>query len=252
MARKWSSKWLRTNADTRNKAVDKIIFQLVKRFSVFNGGKIFTAPANTPLPPNSLSIISDIVTHEEEEAILAPLYPLLRFRYQGSHWDDVIVRYREIELNTDKHEVWSDCVNIIGSEVKKYHGPDLSLLPPHVVDLAADGHIGAHIDSVKFSGSIIAGLSLLSPRIMRLEWNHEAAAAAGLDVLSPPEGLEAVEFYLPPRSLYILSGPLRFFYSHQILGYGSPSNLPLLMPSLPSKLNRRISIVIRDEKVELK
>ena len=143
----------------------------------------------------------------------------------------------------------------------------MAFLPPHVVDLAKDGHIGAHVDSIKFSGGIVAGLSLLSQRTMRLEYDHEAHAAlpatlaaiplyadATITVAEPGENSKpplatAVEFVLPPRSLYVLAGPLRYFFSHQVLGQGSPAGLPILLPpdeSSESLYERRISVVLRD------
>jgi alkylated DNA repair protein alkB family protein 7 len=145
--------------------------------------------------------------------------------------------------------------------------PHLAFLPPHVVDLANDGHIGAHVDSIKFSGGIVAGLSLLSQRTMRLEYDHEAHAAlpaalaavhlysdATVTVSAPGENSKpplatAVEFVLPPRSLYVMAGPLRYFFSHQVLGKGSPAGLPSLLPpdeSSDSLFERRISVVLRD------
>ena len=144
----------------------------------------------------------------------------------------------------------------------------MAFLPPHVVDLAKDGHIGAHVDSIKFSGGIVAGLSLLSRRTMRLDYDHEAHAAlpathtafrlyADNTVTDTPPGEKnkppvatAVEFVLPPRSLYIMAGPLRYFFSHQVLGQGSPAGLPDLLPpddvSSESLFDRRISVVLRD------
>ena len=35
------------------------------------------------------------------------------------------------------------------------------------LDLAAEGHIGPHVDSIKFSGDYVVGLSLLSNCTMR-------------------------------------------------------------------------------------
>ena len=62
----------------------------------------------------------------------------------------------------------------------------------HVVLLAVlfCSYIKPHVDSVKFCGEVIAGISLLSPSVMRLQ--HESDSAKCLLVL------------LPQRSLYIL------------------------------------------------
>ncbi|KAG6930337.1 alkB -like protein 7 [Chelydra serpentina] len=60
----------------------------------------------------------------------------------------------------------------------------------HVLDLDKTGYIKPHIDSVKFCGCTIAGLSLLSSSVMRLvsEQNPE----------------DWMDLFLPRRSLYIL------------------------------------------------
>ncbi|CAN0326924.1 unnamed protein product, partial [Phaeothamnion confervicola] len=41
-------------------------------------------------------------------------------------------------------------------------------LPCHAIDLAPEGFIKPHVDSVKFSGRVVAGLSLVSAAVMRL------------------------------------------------------------------------------------
>lgn len=61
----------------------------------------------------------------------------------------------------------------------------------HILDLHKDGYIKPHVDSVRFCGNIIAGLSLLSDSIMRFK--HET------DQTKP-----VVNVLLKRRSLYIL------------------------------------------------
>ena len=49
----------------------------------------------------------------------------------------------------------------------------LEFLPPvHILDLHEDGYIKPHVDSIKFSGGVVAGLSLLSDGIMRSSRNQ--------------------------------------------------------------------------------
>ena len=60
------------------------------------------------------------------------------------------------------------------------------LLPPP----SPNRIISPHIDSVKFCGDVISGLSLLSPSVMRLE--HQSTNSKWISIL------------LPPRSLYII------------------------------------------------
>ena len=191
-------------------------------------------------------------------------------RYQDSHFDSVISKYREKEIFLPRaplavHMVWEKMI----STVRKTHGADLEMLPPHIIDLACDGHIGiemssvcfmfgahsvsgAHVDSVKFSEKIVSSLSLSSTRILRLtpEFNDSENIASGqepwceADVLR--QGLPTmVEIILYPRSFYILSNEFRYRYKHEILG---ESLKPELVPSdyRPSSLERRFSIMARD------
>jgi hypothetical protein len=66
-----------------------------------------------------------------------------KIRYQDSHFDSVISKYREKDIFLPRApptvlEVWEKMISIIRST----HGSDLEMLPPHVIDLASDGHIG--------------------------------------------------------------------------------------------------------------
>mmetsp|Transcript_11101 Transcript_11101/g.28225 ORF Transcript_11101/g.28225 Transcript_11101/m.28225 type:complete len:130 (+) Transcript_11101:262-651(+) len=101
-------------------------------------------------------------------------------------------------------------------------------LPPHVIDLRADGRIDPHIDSVKFSGDVVAGLSLLAAATMRLD---AADPATGLP--DPAKADDFVEFRLRPRSFYVLSGPARFHYAHSVFDLAG----------------RRLSLILRDAKL---
>jgi hypothetical protein len=176
--------------------------------------------------------------------------------------------------------------------------PTMELLPPHVIDLSPDGHIGPHVDSIKFSGGMISGLSLLSSRMMRLTPCSLTDTIANdqdmlrielpcLDLLEGAQGYDptlihfhqhqqqqngatedkltssssstesdartdvkvnseinssssrstvVVEMELPPRSLYVLTGSLRYLYTHAVI---SPTPLP----------QRRISVMFRDQQV---
>lgn len=74
-------------------------------------------------------------------------------------------------------------------------------MSPHAIDLHAHGVILPHVDSVRFSGAIVSGLSLKASCTMRLQ--QEASV---------------VDLTLPTRSLYVLSGPGRYDYTHEIRG----------------------------------
>lgn len=141
------------------------------------------------------------ITEEEETALLRELEPGLRKkRYEFDHWDDAIHGYRETERSS-----WSGACEEIFTRVRSVAFREESRLlgPVHVLDLDKRGYIKPHIDSVKFCGSTIAGLSLLSDSIMRLV--KEDATHEWLDLL------------LPRRSLYILRDQARYNFTHEIL-----------------------------------
>ena len=82
--------------------------------------------------------------------------------------------------------------------------------------------IRPHIDSIKFSGRVVAGLSLVSAATMVLA---EADPATG----EPRPGARESELRLAPGSLYVLADEARYDYAHAIAPEG-----------------RRLSIVLRD------
>lgn len=198
---------------------------------------------------HSFHLIQNFITKEEEIDLIKHLDPLLsKRRYQGTHWDDVIQWYKEIILDNDLLSGNNkNMFSLINERMKDYIienklSKNNKFQFPHVVDLSSKGHIGAHIDSIKFSGGIVAGLSLNSSRILRLEQEnaYEENEENGVSKL-------VAETIVEPRSLYILSGPLRFDFSHQILGENSPNNLPSIINNKCDNFDRRISIVIRDD-----
>uniref|UniRef100_A0A8C9PR45 AlkB homolog 7 n=1 Tax=Spermophilus dauricus TaxID=99837 RepID=A0A8C9PR45_SPEDA len=100
---------------------------------------------------------------------------------------------------------WSEASRAILQRVQSAaFDPGQTLLSlVHVLDLEPQGYIKPHVDSVKFCGATIAGLSLLSPSVMRLVHTQE-----------PGQWLELL---LEPGSLYILRGSARYDFSHEIL-----------------------------------
>ncbi|GFH53862.1 hypothetical protein CTEN210_10338 [Chaetoceros tenuissimus] len=141
----------------------------------------------------------------------------------------------------------------------------LKYLNCHAIHLKKDGMLTAHVDSIKFSGDIVAGLSLKSASIMRLR----PASASELarrdgeeehgDTLDQTEagskamiGCGHVDLYLPPYSLYILSGVSRYFYTHEILPSGATFQLQDESnqedSSIKVEREDRISVIFRDEK----
>lgn len=141
--------------------------------------------------------------------------------------------------------------------------------------------LGPHVDSIKFSGGIVAGLSLLSTRLMRLspdnnddnfrsaqlrttiscdrtpyyilgDTNHEINDQKEkehyrFDPFGETDSIYegSIEMKLNRRSLYILSGPLRYTFAHEIFGPDSVSQLFSETESVVPE--RRLSVIFRDE-----
>ena len=135
-----------------------------------------------------------------------------------------------------------------GSSVPAMPGslaPGSGWLPVHVIDLEAAGVISPHIDSVKFSGGVVCGISLLSHAYMTLQHEDEAHADATVDL------------YLPRRSLYILSGAARYHFTHAIKegakseagAAGSAGGDEEGEAVRFEERSRRVSLIFRDEKV---
>uniref|UniRef100_G1KR87 Uncharacterized protein n=1 Tax=Anolis carolinensis TaxID=28377 RepID=G1KR87_ANOCA len=141
------------------------------------------------LQAGGASVVPGFLSEEEEALLVAELEPQLRRRrYEEEHWDGAIHKYRETEKShwsKESHEI----LQRVRDAALPPGVPQLSQV--HVLDLAKTGYIKPHVDSVKFCGCTIAGLSLLSSSVMRLV--HEQNPQDCLDLL------------LERRSLYILS-----------------------------------------------
>lgn len=158
-------------------------------------------------------------------------------------------------------------------------------LPCHVIELAKTGELNAHVDSVRFSGDMVAGLSLQSASIMRLlvptaenkdgdvdQNNHDYHRDYETNVVSAPltgsssehgdnnnnsSNMSFVDLHLLPKSLYVLSGLSRYRYTHELLPDGAtffagksaaPGDPESDNCSIGTIVNRqdRLSIIFRD------
>ncbi|XP_011504813.1 PREDICTED: alpha-ketoglutarate-dependent dioxygenase alkB homolog 7, mitochondrial [Ceratosolen solmsi marchali] len=151
---------------------------------------------------STLTVYENYLTIEEEKSLLNEVDPYLQnLKYETSHWDDMIHGYRETEYCK-----WNeDNLKIINKIKEKAFPSDMEQLKlVHVLDLAEDGWIKPHVDSIKFCGEIIATVSLLSDCVMRFTYvGHEE------DYWD--------DFFIPRRSLYIMKGVARYKYNHEIL-----------------------------------
>lgn len=147
----------------------------------------------------------------------------------------MIVKYKETELldEASLSETFQSVLERVREHLQEAcfsDKPEPAWLPSHAIELPVDGELNAHVDSVRFSGDIVSGLSLSSPSIMRLR-DEDAK-----------ETDEYVDLFLPPRSLYVLSGPSRFQYTHELLPSGAA------FEGNPITRELRWSIIFRDAK----
>ncbi|XP_065510974.1 LOW QUALITY PROTEIN: alpha-ketoglutarate-dependent dioxygenase alkB homolog 7, mitochondrial [Caloenas nicobarica] len=138
------------------------------------------------------------VSAAEAAELLAELEPLLGRRpYQFDHWDGAISGYRETERAL-RGGAGRALLRRVAAAFPAARPPRPLV---HVLDLHARGHVRPHVDSVKFCGCTLAGVSLLSPSVLRLR----GAAGTWLELL------------LEPGSVYVLRGAARFEFTHEIL-----------------------------------
>uniref|UniRef100_A0A0R3RRN8 2OG-FeII_Oxy_2 domain-containing protein n=1 Tax=Elaeophora elaphi TaxID=1147741 RepID=A0A0R3RRN8_9BILA len=172
------------------------------------------------------AVIPNFVTEQEEASLLDEVNPhMKRMRYEKSHWDDAIHLYREREQLK-----WKKENETILNRMRKYSFKegDKQLLFVHILDLHEDGVIKPHIDSVRYCGDVITGLSLLSDAVMRLRHKDQK------DQL-------IVDLFLQRRSLYRMGEFSRYEFYHEVLGKTESRFMGKPVPR-----SRRISIVCRD------
>ncbi|CAH1393783.1 unnamed protein product [Nezara viridula] len=158
-----------------------------------------TTESNKKLVMANLSVINDFLSETEEKSLVDEIEPYMkRLRYQYDHWDHAIHGFRETERLK-----WNESNSIILNKIKSIaFGNDLTLPHTHILDLAENGYIKPHIDSIRFCGNTIAGASLLSDSVMRFCNDKNQFTFSAL---------------LKRRSLYIMRGPIRYDFSHEIL-----------------------------------
>mmetsp|Transcript_35068 Transcript_35068/g.55152 ORF Transcript_35068/g.55152 Transcript_35068/m.55152 type:complete len:220 (+) Transcript_35068:102-761(+) len=183
-----------------------------------------------------IRVFEEVVSTKEEESIVRELDAIFaRKRYATNHWDGVIESYKESErlswADEENHKIVQKIQRFISGHVD-FHFP--GFLPTHAIDLSEEGFISPHIDSIKFSGGFVAGLSLLSHSVMKFQDERNS--------------LNIIEAQLPPRSLYLMTGDVRYHYTHEILPQGGVAKLSTQKPL--HQRGRRISLIFRDQKEE--
>ncbi|KAJ1525197.1 hypothetical protein ONE63_010029 [Megalurothrips usitatus] len=184
------------------------------------------APEECQALYKDMVILDNFLSESEEKTIFDEIEPYMnRLHYEYDHWDNAIHGFRETER---LH--WTKPSMSILDRVRKTAFPDgkPQLKHVHVLDLSADGYIKPHIDSVKFCGDTIAGLSLLSDSVMRL--------------INDKDNSKIADVLLRQRSLYIMRNSARYKYTHEILGRDVSKFNSVVVPR-----GRRISVICRSE-----
>lgn len=209
-------------------------------------------------------ISENFIGPEEEESFLKEVEPYLkRLRYEFDHWDDVgyssnplsnqisnsttlfqaIHGFRETER---KH--WYPANKAVIEKIREiaFYGEIQPYV--HVLDLAKEGVIKPHVDSVRYCGSTIAGISLLSDCVMRMVRVDENTSPS-TDDFRTVQSNSALKFkdysanvFLPRYSLYIMRDTARFNFTHEIL-----ENKLSVFQNQHVEKDRRISIICRNE-----
>jgi alkylated DNA repair protein alkB family protein 7 len=224
--------------------------------------------------PNSALVYPNFISDSEASSLESDVMKRMRRkRFEKGHWDAVIKDYKEVELmmssqgqetqhpvaHNRQHamsQVSAEAIRRVRDHISKTHFFPSSLhgvsneedetktlqwINCHAIHLKKEGLLTSHVDSIKFSGDIVAGVSLLSSSIMRLRpaSPSELAGTAIVEEVDDARNLKEageadndntendrsksimdagyVDLFLPPRSLYVLSGVSRYMYTHEIL-----------------------------------
>ncbi|CAF4022707.1 unnamed protein product [Rotaria magnacalcarata] len=175
--------------------------------------------------PGSLQVIDDYLNDQEYNNFLKEIDRYMkRKRYEYTHWDDAIHGYRESERSE-----WTPENQKVLSRIRQFafDDPTQSLVHVHILDIAKEGYIKPHIDAVRYCGTTIAGLSLLSSSVMRLTHKDDKTLI--------------VNTLLKPKSLYIMKNIARYDFTHEVL-----KNTESYFNNVHIPRDRRISIICRN------
>ena len=176
----------------------------------------------------------DLLLHEADKY-------LSRKSFLKDHFDGVISGYREgLSIIEGNSKDLIDVSQRIYKLFPKKSGPLLQSV--HYIELSQDGAISKHVDSIKFSGGIVAGISLVSDCVMRLYPVCDAIDASINEKTTNNDLLEGViDVFIQKKSLYIMSGEARYHWAHSI------PNGELLFKNKCVSRKRRVSMIFRDQ-----
>ncbi|KAG4065425.1 hypothetical protein HA402_002823 [Bradysia odoriphaga] len=172
---------------------------------------------------NDFLVLTDFVSEAEETAIIEEIDPYMkRLKYEFDHWDDAIHGFRETERKN-----WYPHNRKIIDKISELAFKGEIMPHIHILDLAENGVIKPHVDSSRYCGTTIAGLSLLSDSVMRLVRTDETKYLQTNDgnnadeYRTLPKSMENgfyADILLKRRSLYIMRDTSRYNFTHEILG----------------------------------
>lgn len=173
-------------------------------------------------------------------------------------WHAVIYRDKNLKnpsysfpgfRETERKQWYPQNKEIINKIISRAFPNSSQTLPHiHVLDLEATGHIKPHVDSVRYCGTTISGISLLSDSVMKLvQTTEDHSASSDYRNQSKPteeelKNLYSVKILLKRFSLYIMSHSARYNFTHEIL-----KNEESFIKGEQILKNRRISIICRNE-----
>ena len=163
-------------------------------------------------------VIPSFVTEEEEASLEACCAPSLQKKpWERDHFDAVIKNYRESQILASK--LPPPAAAAVARALA--HFPAAAGAPldtVHALELSPTGCIDAHVDSVKFSGGVVAGLCLRSEALMHLLPDEGAAeeGRAPTALAAKKNSSPLVKVLLPRRCLYLLTGEARYGWGHAI------------------------------------
>lgn len=175
-------------------------------------------------------VLPNFISDDEHDRLLKDANSFLAKKsFLNDHFDGVITGYREGLMNLSQAD---NLVELSKRVYNHFPKPSSPLIPSvHFIELQKNGSIGKHVDSIKFSGNVVAGISLQSDCVM-----HLYPVNGGENIHSFP----LVDVLLPKKSLYIMSDEARYHWAHSI-----PSGEPtFLTKSVPRE--RRISMIFRN------
>ena len=190
-------------------------------------------------PSFGVRVLADFLTEGEEAALSSECDTFLRrLDYESGHWDGVISNYKEVQrdIRSPSLSAASQAVLLRAQAAfpagARNGGAPLPFF--HALELAEGGSISAHVDSVKFSGGVVAGLCLLSDAVMVLTPDTDGPRPAAP---AAPE----VRLLLPRRCFYTLTDEARYAWAHAV-----PAGAAATFRGAAVKRGRRLSIMLRD------